>query len=81
MSVKIKEGDLVIDTTDYLDVIGLESNQPKIGIVVYVTPAFIEGRYDSNEETTDIIEVLMEDGSLLEFEDYELEVISEINGV
>ena len=81
MSVEIKEGDLVIDITDYSDVPGLECEQPKIGIVVYVIPVFEESSLKYDPGTPDIVEVLMEDGSLQEFEDYELEVISEVHGI
>jgi hypothetical protein len=73
----MKPGDLVMDICDYSDIEGVD-DQGRIGVVITIIEVSHEGslgKYDP--EALDIIEVLMEDGTLEEFEANELTVINE----
>ena len=74
----MKIGDLVMDICSYADIEGMEDLQGRIGIVIEVIDvreAAIDGKFEADAPS--IVEVLMEDGFLEEFEINELEVISE----
>lgn len=74
----MKPGDLVMDICDYADVEGMEDLQGRVGIVIEVidvSTVTFSGKFEADAPS--IVEVLMEDGFLEEFEINELEVISE----
>jgi len=73
----MKPGDLVMDICDYSDIEGVYG-QGRIGVVITVIEVDHEGSLGKfDPDALDIVEVLMEDGTLEEFEVNELTVINE----
>lgn len=74
----MKIGDLVMDVCSYLDIEGTENLEGRLGVVIEIIEVNLEtinGKFDPG--AVNIVEVLMEDGTLEEFEITELELINE----
>ena len=73
----MKPGDLVMDICNYADITGAEDMQGRIGIIIEIINFEDEcdGKFDPPRDG--IVEVLMENGIIEDYEIDELEVISE----